>query len=113
MDIFLPIANVSVGIGLLVGVGGVVGLLSGLFGVGGAFLLTPLLMMLGISPMVAAASDSAAIVAAATTGTLSIPARAPWTTGWGFTLFAGGSVGSVAGVALPPLAESPRTQPTA
>jgi len=69
-SVFLPIAHTSTSIALLVGVGGLVGLLSGLFGVGGGFLLTPLLMMLGISPMVAAASDSAAIVAAATTGTL-------------------------------------------
>jgi uncharacterized membrane protein YfcA len=100
MDIFLPIANVSVGIGLLVGVGGVVGLLSGLFGVGGAFLLTPLLMMLGISPMVAAASNSAAIVAAATTGTLQHSRAGTVDYRMGFTLFAGGSVGSIAGVAL-------------
>jgi uncharacterized membrane protein YfcA len=70
MDVFLPIAHVSAKILVLAGVGGVVGLLSGLFGVGGGFLLTPLLMFLGVSPMVAAASDSAAIVAASTTGTL-------------------------------------------
>jgi uncharacterized membrane protein YfcA len=100
MDIFLPIAHVSVKILLLVGVGGVVGLLSGLFGVGGGFLLTPLLMMLGISPMVAAASDSAAIVAAATTGTLEHSRAGTVDYRMGFTLFAGGSVGSVAGVAL-------------
>jgi uncharacterized membrane protein YfcA len=100
MDIFLPIAHVSVKIVLLVGVGGLVGLLSGLFGVGGGFLLTPLLMMLGISPMVAAASDSAAIVAAATTGTLEHSRAGTVDYRMGFTLFAGGSIGSVAGVAL-------------
>jgi uncharacterized membrane protein YfcA len=100
MDIFIPIAHVSVKILLLVGVGGLVGLLSGLFGVGGGFLLTPLLMMLGISPMVAAASDSAAIVAAATTGTLEHSRAGTVDYRMGFTLFAGGSVGSVAGVAL-------------
>jgi uncharacterized membrane protein YfcA len=100
MDIFLPIAHVSVKFALLVGVGGVVGLLSGLFGVGGGFLLTPLLMMLGISPMVAAASDSAAIVAAATTGTLEHSRAGTVDYRMGFTLFAGGSIGSVAGVAL-------------
>jgi hypothetical protein len=53
---------------LLLGLGGVVGLLSGLFGVGGGFLLTPLLMMIGIPPTVAAASDANQIVAASTSG---------------------------------------------
>jgi uncharacterized protein len=100
MDIFLPIAHTSTSIGLLVGVGSVVGLLSGLFGVGGGFLLTPLLMLLGISPMVAAASGSAAIVAAATTGTLEHSRAGTVDYRMGFTLFAGGSLGSVAGVAL-------------
>ena len=99
-SVFLPIAHTSTSIGLLVGVGGLVGLLSGLFGVGGGFLLTPLLMMLGISPMVAAASGSAAIVAAATTGTLEHSRAGTVDYRMGFTLFAGGSVGSVAGVAL-------------
>jgi uncharacterized membrane protein YfcA len=100
MDIFLPIAHVSAKVLVLAGVGGVVGLLSGLFGVGGGFLLTPLLMFLGVSPMVAAASDSAAIVAAATTGTLQHSRVGTVDYRMGFTLFAGGSIGSFAGVAL-------------
>jgi len=99
-SVFLPIAHTSTSIALLVGVGGVVGLLSGLFGVGGGFLLTPLLMMLGVSPIVAAASGSAAIVAAATTGTLEHSRAGTVDYRMGFTLFAGGSIGSVAGVAL-------------
>jgi uncharacterized membrane protein YfcA len=100
MDVFLPIAHVSAKILVLAGVGGVVGLLSGLFGVGGGFLLTPLLMFLGVSPMVAAASDSAAIVAASTTGTLQHSRVGTVDYRMGLTLFAGGSVGSFAGVAL-------------
>jgi len=100
MDVFLPIAHVSAKILVLAGVGGVVGLLSGLFGVGGGFLLTPLLMFLGVSPMVAAASDSAAIVAAATTGTLQHSRVGTVDYRMGLTLFAGGSIGSFAGVAL-------------
>jgi uncharacterized membrane protein YfcA len=100
MNLFLPIAQSSVSIPLMVAVGGVVGLLSGLFGVGGGFLLTPLLMFLGISPMVAAASGSAAIVAAGTTGTLEHSRAGTVDLKMGFTLFAGGAVGSVAGVAL-------------
>jgi uncharacterized membrane protein YfcA len=100
MNVFLPIAHVSAQILVLAGVGGVVGLLSGLFGVGGGFLLTPLLMFLGVSPMVAAASDSAAIVAASTTGTLQHSRVGTVDYRMGLTLFAGGSIGSFAGVAL-------------
>jgi len=100
MQMFLPIARASVNIPLMVAVGGMVGLLSGLFGVGGGFLLTPLLMFLGISPMVAAASGSAAIVAAASTGTLEHSRASTVDFKMGFTLFAGGAVGSVAGVEM-------------
>jgi uncharacterized membrane protein YfcA len=68
MPVFLPVAGVSVSIFLLVGVGALVGFLSGLFGVGGGFLMTPILMMVGIPPTVAAASDSCQIVAASSSG---------------------------------------------
>jgi uncharacterized membrane protein YfcA len=100
MYLFLPIAKASVSIPSMVAVGGVVGLLSGLFGVGGGFLLTPLLMFFGISPIVAAASGSAAIVAAATTGTLEHSRASTVDFKMGFTLFAGGTIGSIAGVQL-------------
>ncbi len=98
MNLFLPIAQASVSIPLMVAVGGAVGMLSGLFGVGGGFLLTPLLMFLGISPIVAAASGSAAIVAAGTTGTLEHSRAGTVDVRMGLTLFAGGAVGSVVGV---------------
>ncbi len=68
MDIYLPIAASSANVPLLIGLGGLVGFLSGMFGVGGGFLLTPLLMMIGIPPTVAAASDANQIVAASTSG---------------------------------------------
>ncbi len=68
MHVFLPIAGNSINIFVLVGLGGLVGFLSGLFGVGGGFLMTPLLMMLGIPATVAAASDSNQIVAASASG---------------------------------------------
>jgi uncharacterized membrane protein YfcA len=100
MSLFLPIAQASVSVPLMVAAGGMVGLLSGLFGVGGGFLLTPLLMFLGISPVVAAASGSAAILAAATTGTLEHSRASTVDFKLGFTLFAGGAIGSVAGVEL-------------
>jgi hypothetical protein len=67
---YLPIAGNSVNILSVMGLGGAVGLLSGIFGVGGGFLMTPLLIMMGIPPTVAAASDSNQIVGASTSGTL-------------------------------------------
>ena len=57
MDIYLPIAGISINFFLILGCGGLVGFLSGLFGVGGGFLLTPLMMMIGIPPAVAADSS--------------------------------------------------------
>ena len=69
MYFYLPIALTSISLPLIVGLGLLVGLLSGLFGVGGGFLMTPLLIMIGIPPTVAAASDSLQIVGASTTGT--------------------------------------------
>ena len=68
MDIFLPVAGVTINVFLLVGAGGLVGFLSGLLGVGGGFLLTPILMMIGVPPTVAAASDTNAIVATSSSG---------------------------------------------
>jgi len=68
MWVFLPVAGVSINFLLLIGVGVCVGFLSGLLGVGGGFLLTPILMMIGIPPTVAAASGSCQIVAASSSG---------------------------------------------
>ena len=67
-NIYLPIADMSINFFLVIGIGGMVGFLSGLFGVGGGFLLTPLMMMIGIPPAVAAASDSNQIVASSASG---------------------------------------------
>ena len=58
MQIYLPIAEMSVNIFLLIGLGGVVGILSGMFGVGGGFLMTPLLFFIGIPPAIAVASEA-------------------------------------------------------
>ncbi|MFH1595076.1 MAG: sulfite exporter TauE/SafE family protein [Pseudomonadota bacterium] len=100
MEIYLPIAGMSINFFLVIGIGGVVGFLSGLFGVGGGFLLTPLMMMIGIPPAVAAASDSNQIVAAAASG-----AFAHWRLGnvdfkMGLVILAGGIVGGTIGVQL-------------
>ena len=69
MYLFLPIAATSVNLLVPLGLGGLVGFLSGMFGVGGGFLMTPLLMMVGIPPTVAAATDSCQIAAASASGT--------------------------------------------
>ena len=90
----------SINFFLVLGIGGLVGFLSGLFGVGGGFLLTPLMMMIGIPPAVAAASDSNQIVAAASSG-----AFAHWRLGnvdfkMGLVILAGGICGGTIGVQL-------------
>jgi uncharacterized membrane protein YfcA len=71
MNIYLPIAELSVNLFFLVGIGGAVGFLSGLFGVGGGFLLTPLLIFSGVPTAVAVASVTGQVVAASTSGALS------------------------------------------
>ncbi|MGA0826943.1 MAG: TSUP family transporter, partial [Gemmobacter sp.] len=63
MQLYLPIAEVSINAFLLLGLGGIVGLLSGIFGVGGGFLITPLLMFIGIPPAVAVATGANQVVA--------------------------------------------------
>ena len=63
MNVYLPIAEMSVNIFLILGMGGVVGVLSGLFGVGGGFLLTPLLIFIGVPPAVAVGTQANQIVA--------------------------------------------------
>jgi uncharacterized protein len=68
MWILLPIAGIGVHIWTVVGIGGIIGLLSGLLGIGGGFLMTPILMMIGVPPTVAAASGTNAIVATSSSG---------------------------------------------
>ncbi len=99
-DIYLPVAGNSVNVFLLVGLGGLVGLLSGLFGVGGGFLLTPLLMMIGIPPTVAAASDSNQIVAASTSGTIAHARGGTVDFKMGILMLIGGLSGGTLGVRI-------------
>ena len=68
MQIYLPIAEVSVNMFVLLGLGGLVGMLSGIFGVGGGFLMTPILIMIGIPPAVAVATEANQIVASSFSG---------------------------------------------
>lgn len=97
-SIYLPIAGNSVNIFILLGLGGLVGFLSGLFGVGGGFLMTPLLIMVGIPPLVAAASDSNQIVAASTSATFAHYRMGNVDFKMGFLLLIGGVVGGTVGV---------------
>ncbi len=98
MNLYLPIAGASVNCLAILGLGGVVGLLSGIFGVGGGFLMTPLLIMLGIPPTVAAASDSNQIVGASTSGTLAHFRQGNVDIKMGLLLLIGGIVGGTLGV---------------
>lgn len=96
--LYLPIAGNSVNVFLILGLGGLVGLLSGIFGVGGGFLMTPLLIMFGIPPTVAAASDSNQIVGASTSGTYAHYKLGNVDFKMGILLLIGGIFGGTAGV---------------
>lgn len=98
--LYLPIAGNSINALLIFIIGGIVGLLSGIFGVGGGFLMTPLLIMLGIPPTVAAASDSNQIVGASTSGTLAHYRMGNVDFKMGILLLIGGVTGGTAGVQL-------------
>lgn len=97
---YLPIAGNSVNVLLILGLGIGVGLLSGLFGVGGGFLMTPLLIMVGIPPTVAAATDSNQIVGASTSGTLAHFRMGNVDFKMGSLLLLGGVFGGTAGVQI-------------
>ena len=100
MQIYLPIAEVSVNAILLFGIGGVVGVLSGLFGVGGGFLITPLLFFIGVPPTVAVATGANQVVASSVSGVLAHLKRKTVDLRMGTVLLAGGMAGSTAGIWL-------------
>jgi uncharacterized membrane protein YfcA len=98
MQIYLPIAEVSVNIFTLLSLGGAVGILSGLFGIGGGFLTTPFLILLGINPAIAVASSANQIVAASLSGFYAHWARRNVDFRMGTLLLIGGLIGSSVGV---------------
>ncbi len=100
MNIYLPIAEMSVDVFLLLGMGGGVGFLSGLFGVGGGFLMTPLLIFIGVPPAVAVGTQANQIIASSVSGVLAHMRRGNVDFKMGAILTAGGFVGSGAGVWL-------------
>lgn len=100
MDLYLPIANLSVNAAVIVALGLGVGLLSGMFGVGGGFLTTPLLIFYGIPPTVAAASAASQVTGASVSGVFAHLRRDGVDIHMGLVLVAGGVIGSVFGAGI-------------
>lgn len=100
MDVYLPIANLSVNGLFIVVLGGLTGILSGLFGVGGGFLTTPLLIFYGVPPTVAAASASTQVTGASVSGVIAQDKRGGVDYRMGSVMVAGGVIGSGIGALL-------------
>ncbi|MBT35374.1 MAG: permease [Rickettsiales bacterium] len=100
MDFYLPIAELSISVFILIILGLAVGFLSGMFGVGGGFLMTPLLILMGIPPAVAVASEANHILAASVSGFLAHMRRKNFDFLMGIILLTGGVAGSIIGVFL-------------
>jgi len=98
LQIYLPIAELPVNIFLVLGVGLAVGFISGMFGIGGGFLMTPLLIFIGISPAVAVASMSSHIAASSFTGAITYWRKRALDLALALTLLSGGIVGTATGV---------------
>ncbi len=100
MQIYLPIAELSLDVFLLLGLGGLIGLLTGIFGVGGGFLMTPLLIFIGVPPAIAVATQANNVVASSVSGVLAHFQRGNVDVKMGVVLLIGGLAGSTAGVSL-------------
>jgi uncharacterized membrane protein YfcA len=100
LQVYLPVAEISVNLLVMLGLGAAVGFLSGMFGVGGGFLLTPLLMFSGIPPAIAVATGANQIVASSVSGALVQWRRGNIDLRMGFVLIVGGVAGALAGVLL-------------
>ncbi len=100
MNVYLPIANLSVNALFIVALGGAVGLLSGMFGIGGGFLTTPILIVYGIPPTVAAASSASQVTGASVSGVFAHFRRSGVDVKMGGVLVAGGILGSLFGAWL-------------
>ncbi len=100
MEIYLPIAEISVNWAMILGMGAAVGFVSGMFGLGGGFLMTPMLVFYGIPPAIAVGTEAPVIAAASVSGALS-----RWRSGgidpkMGSVMLCGGLLGSLAGVEI-------------
>ena len=99
MTLYLPIAELPINVFLIFGMGAAVGLISGMFGVGGGFLMTPLLIFSGIAPAIAVATMTAQVTAASFSGALTYYRRGALDTRLALVLTAGGLIGAALGVA--------------
>jgi len=100
MQVYLPIAEMPVNVLLMLGLGGAVGFLSGMFGVGGGFLMTPLLIFAGVPSAVAVATGANPLIASSITGTIAQARRKNLDTKLGLYLLGGGAVGAFGGVLI-------------
>jgi hypothetical protein len=98
MEVYLPVAELSVNWAMILAMGAAVGFLSGMFGVGGGFLMTPLLVFYGIPPGIAVATQASHITASSLSGALAQWRRQGVDAKMGMMLLAGGLLGSAAGV---------------
>ncbi len=100
MNVYLPIAEMSVNLFLILGLGGMAGVLSGMFGVGGGFLMTPLLIFIGVPPSISVSTVANQIIASSVSGFIAHWRRNNVDFKMGWFLFAGGVAGSSLGVGL-------------
>lgn len=100
MSLYLPIAQLSMNVALLLAMGLAVGLLSGMFGIGGGFIMTPLLILLGIPPSIAVGTGAAQVVASSVSGALSHWKKSNIDLELGTFLFGGGIAGAISGIGL-------------
>lgn len=100
MNVYLPIAEMSVNLYLLLGLGGITGVLSGMFGIGGGFMLTPFLIFIGVPPSVSVSSVANQIIASSISGLQAHVRRGNVDFKMGWFLLVGGMAGSTLGVAL-------------
>ena len=108
MGIYLPIAEMSVNVFVLLAMGAAVGFLSGMFGVGGGFLITPLLIFYNIPPAIAVATGANQVIASSFSGALAHFKRGTLDFKLGTVLLAGGIVGSTGGIFVFAFAAQPR-----
>ncbi len=100
MTLYLPIAEMSVSVLVFLGLGGAIGFLSGMFGVGGGFLMTPLLIFMGVPAAVAVGTEAAQIVASSVSGAIAQWRRNNVDVKLGLVMLAGGILGSLIGVEM-------------
>ena len=100
MQVYLPVAEMTINIGLLLAMGLAVGVLSGLFGIGGGFIVTPMLIFLGVPASIAVGTGAAQVAASSVSGSISNWTRKTVDVKMAMTLLAGGVIGALLGVMM-------------